>query len=139
LNPHFFLSDHRLMNVIKNKAFKPGDVTYYFIKKQNINYLFTIQSAYYSSLEKGFLIIKNYLRMTNRNYAIQSGPIKPTANFSTFQESCYCYVQLFMDLNCSYVLIVVKPMKKKCMSIILKKFLRKLDFQKSRKIEIIFR
>ncbi|XP_025424426.1 uncharacterized protein LOC112693534 [Sipha flava] len=71
----------KLMKDIKTKALKPGDVTSYFIKKENIHCLFTSQSAYYSSLEKGFLTIKNYVRRSYRNFAIQSGPIKPTAYF----------------------------------------------------------
>jgi hypothetical protein len=69
------------MKDIKTKALKPGDVTSYFIKKENIHCLFTSQSAYYSSLEKGFLTIKNYVRRSYRNFAIQSGPVKPTAYF----------------------------------------------------------
>jgi hypothetical protein len=58
----------------------PGDVTSYLIKKERINCLFTSQTAYYTSLEKGFINIKKSIR-SYRTFAFQSGPIKPTENF----------------------------------------------------------
>lgn len=70
----------RLMKDIKNKILNPGDVTTYFIKNDRINCLFTSMSAYYGSLEKGFITINNYIKSNYRNFAVQSGPIKPIAN-----------------------------------------------------------
>ena len=69
------------MKDITNKTLNPGDVTTYFIKNERINCLFISESAYYSSVEKGFITMRNYIRSNYRNYAIQSGPIKPSATF----------------------------------------------------------
>jgi hypothetical protein len=76
----YILSVHRLLKDIKSNVLCPGDVTTYFLGKVKINCLFTSSTAYFTSLEKGFKNIKKGIR-SYRNFALQSGPIKPVDNF----------------------------------------------------------